>query len=141
MRKTLAALGLVLALTGGAATAVAQEAAPDLRGTWTGTSESIVRGAPMHHGPSQGNAPGLDNVAFTMTISGQDGRRFWGTFSSKLNQEPIIGVVANDGKSFVMRDTDGLTTGTIVDANTMDMVYSHVGKSAVVSALRVTRKK
>jgi hypothetical protein len=95
----------------------------------------------LHHAPSQGDAPGLDKVAFTITISGQDGRRFWGSFSSKRNHEPIIGVVANDGKSFVMRDTDGMTTGTIVDADTLDMVYSHVGKSAVVSALRVTRKK
>ena len=41
----------------------------------------------------------------------------------------------------VARDKDGLIQGTIVDSDTIDLVYSHTGTSTVVSANRIKRQK
>ena len=60
-----------------ACTAMAQNAAPDLRGTWKGESESIVLGeGNAHHTVTSASEPELRSVAFTLTIDRQDGRRF-----------------------------------------------------------------
>ena len=96
MIKVLTALGLVLASAGIAA----QDPAPiNLKGHWIGTSESIVRGKAMHHRAPSSGVPMVDNVAFDFAITGQDGRRFWGSVSSKTGHEPIIGVIAMDATS------------------------------------------
>jgi hypothetical protein len=140
MRKSLTALALTLAVTAGIAGA--QSAVPvDLRGTWTGTSESIVRGHPPHHAAAGNMEPRLDNVPFTFTIVGQDGRRFWGTVSSPIAKEPITGVIGYDGKTIVSEDSDGLTQGTIIDPDTIELIYAHIGKSTVVAANRLKRQK
>jgi hypothetical protein len=56
----------------------------DVRGIWKGDSESVITdGGNSHHaGTLQSPEPHVSSVAFTMTIDHQDGRRFWGTFSS-----------------------------------------------------------
>ena len=114
----------------------------DLKGRWVGTSESIVRGSAPHHAAAPGPAPLVDNVEFTLVITGQDGRRFWGTVSGGTSVEPVIGVIALDGKTIVARDSDGLLEGTIVDADTIDSVYSHNnGTSAVAASNRWKRQK
>ncbi len=80
---------IVLLATLTAAPAAAQQGAiPDLRGTWKGTSESIILGAgnPHHAAPAQAE-PRLNSVEFTMTVDKQDGRRFSGTFSSPRGNE------------------------------------------------------
>lgn len=112
----------------------------DLKGRWIGTSESIVRGQAQHHARARGKEMTLDNVEFTFTITGQDRRRFWGTVSSGRGQEPIMGVIGLDGKTIVAQDDDGLIQGTLVDANTIDLIYSHTGQSTVVAATRINRQ-
>lgn len=118
-----------------------QAAIPDLKGTWTGTSESIVTGNALHHAAQSGKDPLLDNVQFTYVIAGQDGHRFWGTVSSARGEEPITGVVGHDGKSIVARDTDGEIRGAMVDADTIDFVYDHGGTSTVVALNTIKRQK
>jgi hypothetical protein len=141
MRRTLTALASMLAMTAFAATAIAGGPILNLKGTWVGTSESIERGTALHHAPETDTKPHLDNVEFTLTISGQDGRRFWGTISSKRNHEPVTGVIAYDGRTVVAQDSDGLIQGTIIDVDTIDTVYSHTGKSTVVAVNRMKRQK
>jgi hypothetical protein len=142
MRKSLAAVAFVLAISAGGI-AVAQDVAPmDLKGRWVAISDSIVLGNARHHEPASGPSPRVDHVEITYTIAGQDGKRFWGTISSKLGEEPLVGVIGFDGKTIVARDTDGLYQGTIVDPNTIDVIYSHADKgSTVVAAHRFTRQK
>src|SRR6476660_8523749 len=101
MRKFAIALASVLAMTAYAGNAAAEGPIISLKGTWVGTSESIERGSALHHAPETDTKPHLDNVEFTLTIAGQDGRRFWGTVSSKRNHEPVTGVIAYDGKTIV----------------------------------------
>jgi hypothetical protein len=153
MKKLMAASALILWCTAcdrapaagdnaSAADANASADIPVLKGHWVGTSESIVRGTPLHHAAQAGNAPLLDNIKFDFNIVGQDGRRFWGTVSGRGSAEPIMGVIAYDGKTIVAQDTDGTLQGTIVDANTIDSVYYHTGASStVVAANRIKRQK
>src|SRR5438876_5982085 len=90
-----------------ATSASAQNAFPDLRGTWKGESESIVaEGGNPHHAGSPERGPRLNSIPFTMTIDKQDGRRFSGTFSSPRSTESVIGVITRDGKIMLV-DSDG----------------------------------
>ena len=61
----------------------AQNAVPDLRGTWKGDSESIVAGGAHPHHPGQTGEPRFDTVPFTLTIDKQNGRRL----ASQLGQQ------------------------------------------------------
>src|SRR5262245_17545068 len=92
-----------------AASAAAQTAVPDFRGTWKGDSHTIaLGGAHPHHPGTQANEPRFDSTAFTLTVDKQDGRRFFGTFSSARGNEAVIGVMARNGTIFVVHE-DGYT--------------------------------
>ncbi len=142
MRKILASLVVTLGCAGPAGTAVAQDTTqlPDLKGRWVGTNEAIVQGTPLHHG-SGDNKPRLNTLEFTLTVEGQDGRRFWGTVASQRDREPILGVIGFDGKTLVAQDTDGMIQGTLVDRDTMELIYHHTGSSIVVAAVRIKRQR
>ena len=142
MRKILATLVVTLGCAGPAGIAAAQDTSqlPDLKGRWVGTNEAIVLGTPLHHG-SGANQPRLNTLEFTITIEGQDGRRFWGTAASQRDREPILGVIGFDGKTLVAQDSDGMIQGTLVDRDTMELIYHHTGSSIVVAAARVKRQR
>src|SRR5690349_13424976 len=85
-----------------AAPSMAQTAIPDLRGTWKGESESIVLGAEHpNHAATRSGAPELRNVAFTLVVDNQDGRRFSGTFSSVRRTSQVVGVISRSGTIFL----------------------------------------
>ena len=124
------------------ATPAATEAAiPDLKGTWAGTSESIVTGMALHHAAQSGKDPLLDNVPFTYVITGQDGHRFWGNLKSAQGEERITGVIARDGKTIIAQDNDGVLHGMLVDSDTIDLIYNHGGSSTVVALNTIKRQK
>jgi hypothetical protein len=103
--------------------ATAETAIPDLRGTWTGESESIIfgRGNP-HHGTKRSAEPRHSSVAFTLTIDKQDGRRFSGKFSSAKQTETIVAVVSRSGAIYLI-DEDGYTIGTMLAPNRMELCH------------------
>jgi hypothetical protein len=117
----LAWISLLAALA--AAPAIAETAIPDLRGTWTGESESIVlgRGNP-HHRAKASAEPRLSSVKFTMTIDKQDGRRFSGRFSSARGTETVIAVVSRSGAIYLI-DDDGYSIGTMLAPDRMELCY------------------
>src|SRR5258708_30645029 len=82
---------IVLLATLTAAPAAAQQGAiPDLRGTWKGTSESIILGAGNpHHAPPAQAEPRLNSVEFTMNV-----RRFSGTFSSPRGNDKLLAAIS-----------------------------------------------
>ncbi len=121
--------------------ATAQAAIPDLKGNWVGTSESIVTGMALHHGAQTGKDPLLDNVQFTFAITGQDGHRFWGNVKSAQGEERLTGVIARDGKTILAQDNDGVIHGTLVDADSIDLIYNHGGSSTVVALNTIKRQK
>ena len=67
--------------------AAAQTAAPDLRGTWKGESESVIYGGGnSHHGAARAQEPQYRSVAFTLLVEKQEGRRFRET---RVNSDPV----------------------------------------------------
>jgi hypothetical protein len=146
MRQILAVLVVTLGYaTGLLGFAAAQDATqvPDLKGRWVAISESIVLGYAIHHCGHEAsqNKPRLSSAEFTLTIEGQDGRRFWGTIESEKHQEPIIGVIGFDGKTVHMQEHDGSLDGTLADKDTLEVIFHHsTANTIVVSMERFKRQ-
>ncbi len=120
---------------------LAETAFPDLRGTWTGNSESIVAGGGnAHHPGSPESTPRLSSVAFTLKIDQQDGRRFSGTFSSARSTESVIGVISQDGKIYFV-DTDGYTFGTLLAPDRLESCYLQIASYGRVASCTVLTKQ
>jgi hypothetical protein len=142
---------LALAILGVVTTAVrAQDAIPDLRGTWTGKGKSIVFGTHAHHPGSQTAAdpPRVRDIEATHTVEGQDGRLAWGRSSSAVadTKEPFAWAIASDNRSIVGADMDGYFRITLISPERMEKCYVHNGTSPTGSIVatcyvmdRVTR--
>jgi hypothetical protein len=121
--------------------ASAETTIPDLRGTWTGESESIVlgRGNP-HHAGKRSAEPRMSSVKFTMTIDKQDGRRFSGKFSSARGSETVIAVVSRSGAIYMV-DDDGYNVGTMLAPNRMELCYLLQSPAArIASCVELTKQ-
>ncbi len=146
MKRRLAVLVVTLGCVGPAGIVAAQDTAqlPDLKGRWVGTSEAVVLGNVPHYSDDAAShsKPRVSAVEFTLTIEGQDGRRFWGTLTSQRDQEPWIGVIGFDGKTIFAQDSDGSIQGALVDRDTMEIVYRHsTANSVLVAANRFKRQR
>lgn len=120
---------------------LAQTSFPDIRGTWTGDSESIVTGAANpHHTGSPQPEPRLTSASFTLTIDKQDGRRFSGTFSSARSTEAIIGVISHTGTLFLV-DSDGYGYGTLLGPDKLESCYLQIGANGRVASCTVLTKQ
>ena len=127
-------LVFALALLGAAATAAsAQDAIPDLKGTWSGKGKSIVFGTHTHHPGSQTAAdpPRVRDIEATHVVEGQDGRVAWGRSSSAVadNKEPFAWAIASDNRSIVGADMDGYFRITLISPDRMEKCYVHNGTS------------
>jgi hypothetical protein len=127
-------VALVLALLCAAATSArAQDAIPDLKGTWSGKGKSIVFGTHPHHPGSQTAAdpPRVRDIEATHTVEGQDGRLAWGRSSSAVadNKEPFAWVIASDNKTIVGADMDGYFRITLISPDRIEKCYTHNGTS------------
>ena len=81
-------LVFALALLGASATvAHAQDAIPDLKGTWSGKGKSIVFGNHPHHPGAQtpNDPPRVRDIEATYVVEGQDGRLAWGRSASAIS--------------------------------------------------------
>jgi len=121
--------------------AAAQNAFPDLRGTWNGESESIIAdGGNPHHAGSPGREPQLSSIPFTMTIDKQDGRRFSGSFSSPRSTEAVIGVISRNG-TILLVDSDGYGVGTLLGPGRWESCYLQIASSGqVASCVELTKQ-
>jgi hypothetical protein len=145
MRKTLAVLVVML---GGVGVAIAQDAGslPDLKGRWVGTSEAVVLGSlgDTNHQPGDPPKPKISSAEITVTIEieEQEGRRFWGRAVWGQTEEPTLGVIGHDGRTILWQSSDGASMGTLVDADTIEIVYSHATDEGLVAAAnRYVRQK
>jgi hypothetical protein len=133
------ALAAVLAALASSPVA-AQGALPDLTGTWTGTSDSVVLPAGNPHHPGKAKGPRMSNVPFTMVIEKQDGRRLYGTFSSAKHKETVIAVIGRNGTIYMI-DDDGYSFATLLAPNRMDLCYMKQSPAGrVVSCTEMTKK-
>jgi hypothetical protein len=134
--------GLVLALALLGATAMsarAQDAIPDLKGTWTGKGKSIVFGTHPHHPGSQtaNDPPRVRDIEATHTVEGQEGRLAWGRSSSAVadTKEPFAWAIASDNKTIVGADMDGYFRITLISPDRMEKCYAHNGTSPTRSVV------
>src|SRR5215218_7813603 len=123
---------LGLALLGAMATSIrAQDAIPDLRGTWSGKGKSIVFGSHAHHPGSQTAAdpPRVREIEATHTVEGQDGRLAWGRSSSAVadTKEPFAWTIASDNKTIIGADVDGYFRITLISPDRIEKCYTHSG--------------
>jgi hypothetical protein len=118
-----------LAVLGAAATPVlAQNAVPDLKGTWTGKGKSIVFGNNALHTGKQttSSPPRVRDIEAIHVVEGQDGRLAWGRSSSTAadTKEPFAWAIASDNKSIVGADMDGYFRITLLSPDRMEKCYA-----------------
>jgi len=74
-------------------------------------------------------------------IDKQEGRRFYGTFSSPRGKETVIAVIARNGSMIYMVDDDGINIGTMLGANQMELCYMLQSPTTrIASCAELTRK-
>ena len=125
---------IALAVFGATATAaLAQDAIPDLKGTWTGKGKSVVFGNNAYNPGSQTAAtqPRVRDIEATYVIEGQDGRLAWGHVLSPVidPQEPIALAISSDNKTIVGADMDGYYRITLISPDRMEKCYAQNGTS------------
>jgi hypothetical protein len=123
-------VALVLAIVGVTAAARAQDAIPDLKGTWSGKGKVIIFGGHAHHpGVSLDSPPTVRDIAMTLVVEGQDGRLAWGRSSSANadTKEPFAWAMSADNKSIIGSDTDGSFRITLLAPDRMEKCYTHNG--------------
>ena len=142
-------LVLALALLGVTTAACAQDAIPDLKGTWSGKGKAVVIGSNPHHGGAQpaGDAARVREIEASHTVEGQDGRLAWGRSSSTAadTKEPFAWSIASDNKSILGADPDGYFRITLMSADRMEKCYVHNGvgptRSIVAACYMMDRVK
>jgi len=127
-------LVFALMLLGTAATAArAQDAIPDLKGTWSGKGMAIVFGNNPHHPGSQTatDQPRVHEIEAKYIVEGQDGRLAWGRSSSTVadTKEPFAWAIASDNKTIIGADMDGYFRITLVSPDRIEKCYTHNGTS------------
>lgn len=107
---------------------------PSMVGAWEGTSEAVVLGDARYYGDTSNSAiPRLSSAAFTLDITHQEGRLFWGTLTSSRITEAWIGTFWNDGTSFQGVGSRGQVFGRIIDGNAIEMIYTQTGNTLITS--------
>ena len=142
-------LALALALIGIATVARAQDAIPDIKGTWSGKGKSIVFGTNPHHpgGQTAASPPRVRDFEFTFVVDGQDGRLAWGhsLSTAATTNEPFGWAISADNKTIIGVDTDGYFHMNILAPDRTEMCYAHNGLSPsgsmVATCYDMTRAK
>ena len=125
----------------------AQDAVPDLKGTWSGVARSVVVGSGYHHPGTETDRepPRIREVRFTYTVRGQDDRLVWGTTSSPAFEEPFAWAISRDNRSVFGADTDGQYRLTVLGPDRMELCYTHAAlsptKSIVASCFVIERAR
>src|SRR5262249_18150412 len=123
---------LVLAVVGAATGACAQDAIPDLKGTWFGKGRVITFGG------LPDSQPTVRDIEMTLLVEGQDGRLAWGRSSSANadTKEPFAWAISSDNKSIIGSGTDGSFRITLLAPDRMEKCYTHnsLGPSGSIMA-------
>jgi hypothetical protein len=131
MRRYVFALALLSAAAWTAAQA--QDAIPDLKGTWSGKGKSIVFGKNAHHPGTQtvNDSPRVRDIEATYVVEGQEGRLAWGRSSSTVadTKEPFAWAMASDNRTIVGADLDGYFRITLISPDRMEKCYVQNGTS------------
>jgi hypothetical protein len=123
---------LILAVVGAATAARAQDAIPDVKGTWSGKGKVVIFGSHAHHPGAGSDSPmTVRDIEMTVLVEGQDGRLAWGRSSSANadTKEPFAWAMSSDNKSIIGSDMDGSFRITLLAPDRMEKCYTHNGMS------------
>jgi hypothetical protein len=145
MTLTLAGLAGLGLIAGKVTRAAALPEIPEVVGVWTGISETVVFGSSAHH--PDGKAPAdkarLREVDFTMTVEGQEGRRFWGKVASAVTSQPFAAVFSSSHVFGYGANTSGFYHFRSHAADRLELCYTQPGThptgSIVASCVMFTR--
>ena len=122
VHRAIIAVGAALAF-GVSGIAAADDAIPNLVGTWTGTFTGGVRSGGGDLAPADPKPTFVNenmNRVYTLRIDEQQGRGIIGTWSSVSGSERIQGVVRLDNQTVLFVDTDSYETARVVSANELE---------------------
>jgi hypothetical protein len=126
-------LALMFALSFGVSVgAFAQEAVPDLAGTWVGATRSLVFGQTRFHPGDEASTaqPQVRELEWTMEITGQDGQVFWGEAWPTADpsvRDTLALALAADGRTIVGAGNDGAHTMTLVSPDRIERCFTQPG--------------
>ena len=106
------------------ATPLAAQEWPDL----VGTSRAVVSGDGGHYGAS-GKAAAFRDVPLTLVFTEQNAGRYVGTMSSAQSTEPKIAVVSSNRNAIFSADSDGHSTGRMIDEDAFELCYTQTSAS------------
>jgi hypothetical protein len=130
-----------------AGSAFAQDAVPDLRGTWSGKGKVLIFGTSelLTGAPSFADPPKVLDIDISHTVTGQDGRLAWGTTSTANvdSKEPFAWAISTDNETVLGTDTDGVYRLRILGPDSIEKCYVHPGisltKSIVATCMTMQR--
>lgn len=104
-----------------------------LLGTWKGEEAGV------------GAQDGWDRHELIIEVREQQGTAFkavksYGT-AGAYDTSDVYGAMTPDGRAVVVVDTDGVFSGTLADADTLDLCYAETGEDASAKCSRLIRQK
>jgi predicted ester cyclase len=113
-------------LTGVTGSAAAQDAIPDLKGTWTATTKAVVFETSGHHPGSETPDQGarIRDVTFAFKVEGQAGRNVWGTLSSPTASERFVWAISHDNRTILGSDRDGTFLNRLLGPDKLEICYT-----------------
>ena len=88
-------------------------------------------GNPITH--SQAKEPRFTSAAFTLTIDKQEGRRFYGKFSSARATETVVAIISRSGAIYMV-DDDGYDVGAMLAPDRMELCYLHLSPGSQIAS-------
>jgi hypothetical protein len=141
MTRSHIAAGLLVALSmglfAGCAKSGGDYTGQEMAGEWTGESQAVH------------TLMGYSHTVRTMTVTDQDGNQFRGVMYYKTTAEAqlregekkVYGTInPADGKvTIISGEDDGIFSGTLSDANTLNLTFTEAGPGGIVSNIKLVR--
>jgi hypothetical protein len=94
------------------------------------------------HGVKTHHRGEFSTLTAEAVVTKQQRRVLHGIFKSQRATEKFVAVIAEDNKSFYHADEDGFMEGSLIDKDTINVIYRHsTSADTVVAAGTWTRKK
>ena len=128
----------VILIAGLSAPVMADEAVPDLKGTWKAEVTGISLGDPASGLIVDADAkPKIETISVEMTIDFQEGRAISGVKKYKNSSERFIAVFRDASTSLHGTDAEGDMDMTILPSGWIESCYTEHGKSRAYASCPV----
>jgi hypothetical protein len=123
---------------------LAQDAYPDLKGSWVGPGQSATLGETDQWPDAGPAAPVFRAGSWTVVIDRQEGNLLSGTqgLTDGTRRDPLLGVIRGDRTTVLMVDDDGSFVTLLTGPDAMEMCRVEVTEdSQLVGCRQLTRQR